>query len=175
VRHDHELLEVDRVVGVGAAVEHVHHGHREHVGVDAADVAEQRQAELAGRGLGHRERDAEDGVGPETRLGRRAVEVDQGVVDAALVAGVVAGERGGDLAAHVGHRGEHALAAVALAVVAQLRRLEGARGGARGDDGAAFRAAVEPAGHLDGGVAAGVEDFPGAERADGTHGLLLLW
>jgi hypothetical protein len=67
-RHDHELLEVDVVVGVLAAVEHVHHRHRQHVGVGAADVAVQRQAELVGGGLGHGERDAEDGVGAEPDL-----------------------------------------------------------------------------------------------------------
>ena len=43
-RHDHELLEVDRVVGVDPAVDHVHHGHGEHVGVGPAHVAVQRQA-----------------------------------------------------------------------------------------------------------------------------------
>ncbi len=42
-RDDHELLEVDLVVGVRAAVEHVHHRHRQHVGRLAAEVAPQRQ------------------------------------------------------------------------------------------------------------------------------------
>ena len=28
-RHDHEFLEVDRIVGMGAAVEDVHHRHRQ--------------------------------------------------------------------------------------------------------------------------------------------------
>jgi hypothetical protein len=87
-RHDHELLEVDVVVGVGAAVEHVHHRHRQHVGVGAADVAVQRQAQLVGGGLGHGERHAEDGVGAEAGLVVGAVEVDQQLVDAALVEGL---------------------------------------------------------------------------------------
>ena len=51
-RHDHELLEVDRVVGVHAAVEHVHHRHRQHMGVDAADVPVERDLELVGGRLG---------------------------------------------------------------------------------------------------------------------------
>ena len=76
-RHDHELLEVDVVVGVGAAVEHVHHRHRQHVGVGAADVAVERQLELVGRGLGHGQRHAEDGVGAEAGLVVGAVEVDR--------------------------------------------------------------------------------------------------
>ena len=43
-RHDHELLEVDLVVGVRAAVEHVHHRHGQHVRGLAAEVAPERLA-----------------------------------------------------------------------------------------------------------------------------------
>ena len=66
---DHELLEVDRVVGVGAAVEHVHHRHREQVRLlarapaELGDVAVERAAGLVGGGARGRERDAEDRVG----------------------------------------------------------------------------------------------------------------
>ena len=81
-RHDHELLQVDVVVGVRAAVEDVHHRHRQHVGVDAAEVAVERQLELVGRGLGHGQRHAEDGVGAEPGLVVGAVEVAQHAVDA---------------------------------------------------------------------------------------------
>ena len=42
-RHDHEFLEVDAVVGVNAAVEDVHHRHRQQVRIDAADIAIERQ------------------------------------------------------------------------------------------------------------------------------------
>ncbi len=52
--HDHELLEVDAVVRVGAAVEHVHHRHRQHMGGLAAQVAPQRQPLLGGRRRGPR-------------------------------------------------------------------------------------------------------------------------
>ena len=133
-RHDHELLEVDVVVGVHAAVEHVHHRHRQHVGVGAADVAVQRQLELVGRGLGHGERHAEDGVGAEAGLVVGAVEVDQRPVDAALVERVEADDGVGDLAVDVGDGVEHALAAEAVAAVAQLDRLERPGRGAGRDD-----------------------------------------
>ncbi len=64
-RHDHELLEVDVVVGVLAAVQDVHHRHRQDVGVGSADVAVEGQLDVARGGLGHGQGDAEDGVGPE--------------------------------------------------------------------------------------------------------------
>ena len=89
-RGDHELLDVDVGVGVAAAVEDVHHRHGQDVGVGAAEVAEQRQAGRLGSGLGHRERDAEDGVGAELALVVGAVEAEHHAVDEALLAGVVA-------------------------------------------------------------------------------------
>ena len=69
-RRDHELLDVDVVVGVRAAVEDVHHRDGQHVRVRAAEVAEQRQVGRVGGGPGDRERDAEDGVGAEPGLVR---------------------------------------------------------------------------------------------------------
>ena len=73
-----------------AAVEDVHHRHRQQVRVGAADVAEERQAGRLGGGLGDGERDAEDRVGAELGLVGRAVEVDHRLVDEALVVGVEA-------------------------------------------------------------------------------------
>ena len=48
VRHDHELLQVERVVGVRAAVDDVHHRHRQRARAAAADVAVELQPELVG-------------------------------------------------------------------------------------------------------------------------------
>ena len=43
--HDHEFLEVHVVVGVGAAVEDVHHRRGQNIGAGAAEIAIERQAE----------------------------------------------------------------------------------------------------------------------------------
>ena len=71
-------------------------GTGQHVGVGAADVALQRQPDLLGGGLGDGQADAEHGVGAEVGLVRRAVEVDEEQVDAALVEGLEALEGVGD-------------------------------------------------------------------------------
>ena len=89
-RHDHELLEVDRVVGVGAAVDDVHHRHGQHARRLPAEVAPQRQALLGGGRARGGERHAEDRVGAQARLVRRAVELDQRPVEPRLVERVVA-------------------------------------------------------------------------------------
>ena len=114
-RHEHELLHVDVVVGVLAAVDDVEHRHRQHTGVGPADVAVQRQVQLVGRGLGHRERHAEDGVGAEARLVVGAVDLAQHPVQVTLVGGVEAQDHVGDLAVDRVDGGLHALAQVALA------------------------------------------------------------
>ena len=89
-RHDHELLQVEVVVGVRAAVDHVHQRHRQLHRARAAEVAVQRQRRFLGRGLGHRHRHREHRVGAQARLVLGAVEVDQRLVDERLLGRVEA-------------------------------------------------------------------------------------
>ena len=80
-----------------------------------------------------------------------------------------AGQRLADLAVHRLDRALHALAAIALAAVAQLMRLMRAGRGAGGHRGAAEGAALQHHVHLDGGVAAAVENFPADDGSDCGH------
>ena len=168
--HDHELLEVDRVVGVHATVDDVHHRHREHVGVGAPDVAVQRHLQLVGGGLGDGEAGAEDGVGAEPRLVVGAVELDQRGVDRALRQGVEAADLLGDLAVDVGDGVGHGLAAEAIAAVAELDRLVLAGRRAARHGGPPGRPAGEHDVDLDGRVPARVEDLAALHVHDLTHG-----
>ena len=168
-RHDHELLEVDVRIGVGAAVEDVHQRHRQHrVGAarEGGEVGEQRHAARLRHGAGERHRDAQDGVGAESRLVRRAVELDEPAVDRGLV-GLAADERAGDLAVDVRHGAPHAAAQVARPIpVAQLDRLALAGGGARGHRRPPERAPLEDQVDLDGRIAARVEDLAPMDAFD---------
>ena len=155
---------------MGATVEDVHHRHRQQVRRRAADVAEQRQAGGVGGGAGDGEADAEDRVGAQARLVRRAVEVDQPLVDQPLLAGLEADELGADDVEDAVDGLGDALAAVALTAVAQLHRLEGAGGGAAGHGGPGDRPVVEGDLDLNGGVSARVEDLPRAYGIDAGHG-----
>ena len=69
-RHDHEFLDVDRVIGMLAAVDDVHHRSRQQTGADAAQVAVQRLLGVMRGRFGHGHRDAQDGVGPQVLLVR---------------------------------------------------------------------------------------------------------
>ena len=173
-RRDHELLDVDVGVGVRAAVEDVHHRDRQHVRVRAAQVAEELQPGRVGGGPGHRHRDADDRVGAEPRLGRRAVEVDQRLVDQALVVGLVAEQLRLDLVHHVVDGAADALAAVLGAAVAELYRLERAGGRARRHARPADGAVVKHDLDLHRRVAPGVQDLPGMHRFNGRHRRQLL-
>ena len=86
--HDHEFLEVDGVVGVGAAVDDVHHRHGQACALGAADVAVERLAAGFGGGLRGGQRHAENGVGAEVGLVGRAIERDHGAIDGDLVFGI---------------------------------------------------------------------------------------
>ena len=88
--HDHELLEVNVVVGMHAAVENVHHRCGQQVGVDAAQVLVQRQARRLGSGAGDGQRHAQDGVGAELGLVGGTVRGNQRGIDGTLVEGVEA-------------------------------------------------------------------------------------
>ena len=84
VRDDHELLHIDTGVGVLAAVEHVHHRHRQHVR-GSVEIAVKGFAGGCGGGMGGGERHAEHRIGAELRLVLGAVELEQGGVDGGLV------------------------------------------------------------------------------------------
>ena len=168
-REDHELLDVHAVIGVRAAVEDVHHRHREQVRVRPAQVAEQRQARRLGRGPRHGHAHADDGVSAQPRLVRRPVQVDHRLVDEPLVIGVVAEQLRLDFVDHALHGPLHALAAVLVAAVPELHRLERAGGRPARHSRASRGAVIERDLDLDGRVTTRIQDLPGMDRFDGSH------
>ena len=174
-RQDHELLDVDRIVGMGTAVDDVHHRRRQDAGRDAAQIAVQGQARGDGAGLGHGQGDAENGVGAQSALVLRAVEGNQRLVDAALVLGVHAAEGVENLAIDVVYRLADALAAPEILVaIAQLDGLMRAGRGTRGHGGAAETAIFEDHIDLDRRIAAAVENLAGNDVGDVGHWSALL-
>src|SRR4029077_5484383 len=92
---------------------------------------------FARRRLGHRQADTEDGIGAETALVGRAVELDHHAVELRLLARLDARDGFENLAVHRLHGLQDTLGAIALLVaVAQLRGFMGAGGSARGHGGA---------------------------------------
>ena len=175
--HDHEFLEVDVGVGVGAAVEDVHHGGWEQARVDAAEIAVEGELEGIGGGAGACHGDGEDGVGAEFGFIFAAVDGDHGGVDEALVAGVHAGEFWAKDGLYVFDCLKNSFAEVVVLVsIAELDGFVLAGGGSAGNGGASSGSAVEEDIGFDGGVAAGVEDFACVDRDDLGHvAPVFLW
>ena len=169
-RHDHELLEVHVVVGMHAAVEDVHHGRGQQVGVDAAQVLVQRQARRLGSGAGDGQRHAQDGVGAEFGLVGGTVRGDQRGIDGALIEGIEAHDGVGALVVDVLDGLRDALAQIAaLVAIAQLARLKGSGRSARRHHRATEAAVLEHDLDLDGRVAAAVEHLATVDVQNITH------
>jgi hypothetical protein len=174
-RDDHQLLQVEVVVGVRAAVDDVHHRHRQLVRAHAAEVAVQRQARLLGRRARHGHADGQRRVGAQAGLAVAAVEVDQGLVEERLFARIEAEHRLADLGVDVLDGFEHALAEVTcLVAVAQLDRFTRACRCTRRHRSAPHRAAFQQHVAFDGGVASAVQDLPADDVDDGAHAVPLL-
>ena len=65
VGDNHEFLHVDGVVGMGPAVDDIHHGDGQRAGVDAAQVAVERGSLRIGCSAGGGHRNGENRVGAE--------------------------------------------------------------------------------------------------------------
>ncbi len=139
---------------------------------DTADIAVERQAAGICRRLGHRHAGAENGIGSQAALVRRAVESDHRKVDVALVLGIEgADQQIADFRVHRVDRLGHAFAEIALAVtVAQFDRFMRPGRCAARHRGPAEAAVVEQDIDFYRGISARVEDFAGVNVDDRGHG-----
>src|SRR6185503_6092685 len=166
-RHDHVLLHVGGIGRVLSAVEDVHERHGQRARDRSAEIAVERQPHGGRCGASAREGDAEDGVRPELRLVRRAVELEEQLVDLGLVGRVLTDELRCDHVVDVAHGLEDTLAAVARFVaVAQLHRLMCTGRCSARDHRCATRAVAEDDVHSDRRVAARVEDLAPTDHLD---------
>ena len=138
--HDQEFLEINVVVGVDAAVQDVHLRGGQQAGDGSTEVLIQREAQFIGHGTSSSHRDGQDRVCAQVTLGRRAIELDHGIVQLTLLAGIGALEFGRNHVVDIVDRLEHALAQVtALVAVAQLQCFVLAGGGSAGHRSPAAR------------------------------------
>jgi len=142
------------------------------MGVGAADIAIERQAGGFGGGLGDGKRDAEDGIGAEARLVRRAVQLDHQIVDLDLVLGLETADCVEDLGIDGLDGLLDALAEIAAAAVTQFDGFMRAGRSTRRNGRTAHAAVFEIDIDLDGRIAAAVENFAADNVGDGSHGSL---
>ena len=173
-RHDHELLDLHVVGGVSAAVQDVHHGNGQLLGVGAANVVVQGDAQGLSGSLGASHGCAQDGVGAQTGLVGGTVQLDHSLIDGDLIQNVHADQALSDLSIDILHGSLAALAQVAgLVAVTQLAGLVDAGGSAGGNGSAAHGTVFQINLDLDGGVAAAVQDLATQNVNNFDH--LLHW
>ena len=120
-RNNHEFLKINVVVGMRAAVNDIHHRHRQSVCAVAAEIAIQRLLSTVGgcARVGHRHR--KQSISAKIRFIRRAIELDQFPIDASLVECVNAFQLAGDYVIDVRDSLQNSLAAIAFRVaIAEL-------------------------------------------------------
>lgn len=105
-RYDHELLEIDVVVGVLAAVDDIHHRDRKEMRRWPAKITICGQARRKGRSLAGGNGDAEDRVRAEFFLVDGTIEVDHPAVDEKLFGCIHPDNSRSDDLLHVLHRSE---------------------------------------------------------------------
>ena len=152
-----------------AAIDDVHHRNGQDMRIGASDITVERHAGIDRRRLGDGQRHAEDRIGAELALVRRAVQLDHRRVDLRLQRGVHPADRIEDRAIDGGHCLADALALVAVAAIAQFDGLMRAGRSAGGNRGAAHRSILEHDIDLDGRVAAAVENLAADNVNNSAH------
>src|SRR5262249_31793146 len=136
--------------------------HGQVLGVDAAEVAVQWQGNGSGRGMGDRERNTQDGIGPQFGLVRRPVDGHQVVVDTDLVSAIVANELYGNVLVDIVYCPCNSLAQVAaLIFVPQFQGFVRARTGSAWHSGPADGAVFQNDLDFEGGIATAIENLAG--------------
>src|SRR5208337_4814541 len=120
-RNDHELLEIDRGIRMDATVNDVHHGDRQHFGVRAPQITEQRKIELGGGGVRNRQRTSKNRVCAKFLFAGGTVERKHRAIYSNLIERVHAGNGFGDLVFDVVYSFQYAFAEILVFVsVAQF-------------------------------------------------------
>ena len=175
-RHNHEFLNIDRVIGMGAAVDDIHHRHRKCVGECAADITVKRQTGVFGSRFRNGQTHAKNSVGSKTGFVRRSVQINHRLVDQQLIVGIKTGQRFKNFGINGFNGFRHALTEIAaLVTIAQLHGLVHTGRSAGRHGGPAKSAGFQNYIDLNGRVATGVDDFTSVNIDDLGHFSWFLW
>ncbi|MPN27652.1 hypothetical protein SDC9_175086 [bioreactor metagenome] len=146
---------------MGAAVQDIHHGQGQGVGVGAAHIGVEGKVLMLGGSLGAGQRNTQNGVCAQAALVGGAVQGDEQPVDGGLLQNAFAHQRGGNFCVHIGNRLGNALTQIAAFVpVPQLTGFKLAGGSAGGRGGTADNAVFQRYLGLYGGISPGIQNLP---------------
>ena len=153
-----------------AAVYNVHHRHGQHMRVDAADIAIERQTTRVCGGFGNRQADAQYRIGTQICLVVGSIEIDHYRINIFLVLGIEIGQRSRYWSVDRFDRLQHAFAHIARHISVAflggfIRSGRCARGHCRTTKAAVLQQYI----NFDSRVASAVENFTGVNFKDGGH------
>ena len=115
-RTDHKFLEGDRRIRVSTTIDDIHHRNRKSVSIATADVAIQWDVKILSSSMSHSQRNTEDGIGTQIRLGLGTVELQHLIIDGTLLQGRKANQSRTNHLIHILHGLQDTLAAIAVLV-----------------------------------------------------------
>jgi len=115
-RHDHELLEIDRGIGMRAAVQNIHHRHWQNARTGSAQITKERKVCRRRSRVRGCKRHTEQRVCAQIFFVGRTIQLDQLGIDFFLRAGVKSPEGIGNSPVHIPDRFEDAFAAITLLI-----------------------------------------------------------
>ena len=167
-RQDHEFLDIDAVIGMHTTVDDVHHRYRH--GGAVSEMPEKRLALRQRLRLRRSQRHRKQGVRTEIALVGTTVQLDHLLIERTLIRKRFSEQRSTQYAVHIRNGLSHTLAEIArMVAVPELDGFAGSRRCAGGHSGAGKAAICERYLGLNGGIAAGVQDFPGVDVDNLDH------
>ena len=173
--HDHEFLDVDRIVSMRAAIDDVHHRRRQNAGIGSTHISVEGHSRALGSSFCKCHGDAQNRIRAEAGLVFRSIQIDHQHVDHALFGCVQTSQFVEDFTIHGVNGLQHALAEITrLVPITLFMGLIRTRRSARRDCRAAERAIFQRHINFDGWVASAIQDFPGMDVDDLAHEWLYL-
>ena len=170
-RHDHELLKVHVVVGMGSAIKDVHHRRGQQTGRETAKISVEFNSQVVSHGARRRHGHGQNRIRAQLALRRRTVEHQHGIVKVALFAGIHAFKFRRNHLVDVLDGLQNALARIAaLVAIAQLQRFMLAGGGAAGNRRSPACPALQNDVSFDRGITARIQNFAGQNQLNLSHG-----
>ena len=169
-RHNHEFLNVHVVGCVGTAVQNIHHRQRQHLCVVAAHIAVEGDIQGRCSSFCHSQGDTQNGVGTQTALIGGSVQLYELPIDANLIHDIHANQHFADFRIDVVYCLADALSKKTPGIAVPKFASFIDTGGSTGRNGCSAQTAVfQQNVYLNGGIAAGIENFPTFYRNNMFH------
>ena len=104
MRHDHELLKINRRIRMRAAIDHVRHRHRQYFRIWPAQILEQRKPRILRGRLGIGQRHGQNRICAQLRFEFGPIQLEHHAINGQLIQRIHPLEYWQDFLRHIRHR-----------------------------------------------------------------------